>query len=122
MNLHQFLSVLVQEECNEVGQRASKLTRFGFDEVQPGQPLNNLQRLEDEIDDLLLRRALLQIATDENKRGIVIQDKHWIEKGKKILRFAKLSMTQGQISRSVYRQVVDMFPPEALSHHQRAKR
>tara|TARA_B100000780_G_scaffold172092_1_gene120478 strand:+ start:2912 stop:3265 length:354 start_codon:yes stop_codon:yes gene_type:complete len=113
MNLHQFLSVLVQEECNEVGQRASKLTRFGFDEVQPGQPLNNLQRLEDEIDDLLLRRALLQIATDENKRGIVIQDKHWIEKGKKILRFAKLSMTQGQISRSVYRQVVDMFPPEA---------
>ena len=43
MNLHQFLSVLVQEECNEVGQRASKLTRFGFDEVQPGQPLNNLQ-------------------------------------------------------------------------------
>ena len=89
MNLHQFLSVLVQEECNEVGQRASKLTRFGFDEVQPGQPLNNLQRLEDEIDDLLLRRALLQIATDENKRGIVIQDKHWIEKD--VIKFLRKS-------------------------------
>lgn len=113
MNLHQFLSTLLQEECNEVGQRASKLSRFGYDEVQTGQPLNNLERLEDEIDDLLLRRALLHMAIDEDKKGIVIQDSNWIEKGKKLLKFAKLSMTQGQISMAVYRQVVDMFPPEA---------
>ena len=46
MNLHQFLSDLLQEECNEVGQRASKLSRFGYDEIQPGQSLNKVSPLK----------------------------------------------------------------------------
>ena len=113
MNLHQFISDLLQEECNEVGQRASKLSRFGYDEIQPGQPLNNLERLEDEIDDLLLRRALLHMAIDKEKKGVVIRDRKWVQKGKKVLAFAKLSMDRNQISPTVFRQVLDMFPPEA---------
>ena len=113
MNLHQFLSDLLQEECNEVGQRASKLSRFGYDEIQPGQSLNNLERLEDEIDDLLLRRTLLHMAIDKDKKGVVISDRKWIEKGKNVLAFAKLSMDRNQISPTVFRQVLDMFPPEA---------
>jgi hypothetical protein len=113
MNLHQFLSDLLQEECNEVGQRASKLSRFGHDEIQPGQPYTNYERLEDELDDLLLRRALLAIAIDDDKKGVVISDPHWIEKGKKVLMFAKLSMERQQISPAVFREVVDMFPSEA---------
>jgi hypothetical protein len=40
------------EECAEVTQRATKLLRFGVDEVQPGQPLSNMQRLCMEIGDL----------------------------------------------------------------------
>ena len=40
------------EECAEVTQRATKLLRFGIDEVQPGQPLSNRQRLSREIGDL----------------------------------------------------------------------
>jgi len=40
------------EEAAEVIQRATKLKRFGRDEVQPGQKLNNAQRLSMEIGNL----------------------------------------------------------------------
>jgi NTP pyrophosphatase (non-canonical NTP hydrolase) len=53
------LLIILIEECAEVQQRAAKLLRFGRDEVQPGQPLNNAERLADEIGDLmaLVRRV-----------------------------------------------------------------
>ena len=41
------------EECAEVQQRATKLLRFGPEEVQPGQLLNNAFRLGLEIGDLM---------------------------------------------------------------------
>lgn len=47
----EILTILI-EECAEVQQRATKLLRFGRDEVQPGQSLSNSARLSDEIGDL----------------------------------------------------------------------
>ena len=47
------LLVILMEECAEVQQRAAKLIRFGRDEVQPGQPLSNAERLADEYGDML---------------------------------------------------------------------
>jgi hypothetical protein len=47
----ELLDILI-EECAEVTQRATKLLRFGRDEVQPGQPLSNMERLSLEIGDV----------------------------------------------------------------------
>lgn len=52
MNLLQHILWVLSEECNEIGQRASKAARFGMDEVQPGQECTNEQRLWTELDDL----------------------------------------------------------------------
>lgn len=42
----------IAEECNEVAQRALKAQKFGLLEMQPGQGLNNLERILDEYLDL----------------------------------------------------------------------
>lgn len=47
----ELLEILI-EECAEVIQRATKMLRFGVQEVQPGQGLNNAQRLSRELGDL----------------------------------------------------------------------
>ena len=52
MNRTEHLLVKLAEECAEVAQRATKALRFGLLEVQPGQPLNNAERLVGELTDL----------------------------------------------------------------------
>lgn len=52
MTRTEHLLLCVAEECAEIAHRVSKALRFGLDEVQPGQPLNNVQRIEQEINDL----------------------------------------------------------------------
>ena len=47
----EILTILI-EECSEVQQRATKLLRFGRDEIQPGQTLTNSDRLSLELGDL----------------------------------------------------------------------
>ncbi len=44
---------ILMEEAAEVQQRASKILRFGRDEVQPGQDLTNKVRLSGEVGDFL---------------------------------------------------------------------
>lgn len=53
MNYLEHMLSIVGEECNEVGQRCSKAARFGMDEVQPGQPMNNADRILQEFNDLV---------------------------------------------------------------------
>lgn len=48
----ELLEILI-EECAEVQQRATKMLRFGVEEVQPGQPLTNAQRLAREYGDVI---------------------------------------------------------------------
>jgi hypothetical protein len=51
--LRELLEILI-EECAEVQQRATKMLRFGVEEIQPGQFLNNRDRLSLELGDLKL--------------------------------------------------------------------
>lgn len=59
MTRQDHLLVRAMEECNEVAQRISKALVFGMDEVQPGQPLTNQERIYAEYCDL---RAVLGMA------------------------------------------------------------
>jgi NTP pyrophosphatase (non-canonical NTP hydrolase) len=47
------LRLCLIEECDEISQRMTKLMRFGPNEVQPEQSLNNTERLVDELNDLM---------------------------------------------------------------------
>jgi NTP pyrophosphatase (non-canonical NTP hydrolase) len=47
------LLTILAEECSEVAQRVSKALRFGVGEIQPGQPLTNAERIEEEMSDLI---------------------------------------------------------------------
>lgn len=60
------LTTILIEECMEASIRASKASRFGFSEVQPGQPHSNADRLGHEVGDifyvveLMLEHGLLK--------------------------------------------------------------
>lgn len=69
MNKEKYLLTKIQEECAEVSQRAAKAIRFGLKEVQKGQDKNNLERLKDEILDLLASFICF-----ERETGIDIND------------------------------------------------
>lgn len=60
MNRIEHLLSIVAEECNEVAQRCTKAQRFGLDEVQPGQDLDNGRRIVEEYADLVGAIELLR--------------------------------------------------------------
>ena len=45
--------LIAQEECAEVIQAVSKISRFGLDNLKPGKPKTNREHLEEELGDLL---------------------------------------------------------------------
>ena len=51
--------LIAQEECAEVIQAISKIFRFGFDAQHPNEDRNNLQRLEEELGDLVCMIGLI---------------------------------------------------------------
>lgn len=59
MNRNEHLLTIAAEEALEVAHRISKAKRFGLAEVQPGQPLDNAQRILDEWHDLQASVELL---------------------------------------------------------------
>ena len=44
---------ILQEECAEVIQAVSKISRFGLDNYKPGKPKNNRAHLEEELGDMI---------------------------------------------------------------------
>ena len=44
---------ILQEECAEVIQAISKISRFGLDNLKPGKPKTNREHLEEELGDLI---------------------------------------------------------------------
>ena len=93
MTLIQYLCLLISEECNEVGQRASKLSRFGHDEVQPGQTLDNFERLRGEKVDLMVVYHLLLLATGRQDECVAIRGHEHVLKESKLLKASQLSGT-----------------------------
>ena len=74
---------ILQEECAEVIQAVSKISRFGLDNLKPGKPKTNREHLEEEIGDLL---AMVDILTRNgviDPANIEIAAKAKIEKLKK---------------------------------------
>lgn len=63
MNRTEHLLTCLGEECDEVGQRVAKALRFGLDETQADQPLNNAARIREEMRDLM---AVYNILMREN--------------------------------------------------------
>ena len=56
---------ILQEECAEVIQAVSKISRFGLDNLKPGKPKTNREHLEEELGDLI---AMVDILT---RNGVV---------------------------------------------------
>jgi len=51
---------ITQEECAEVIQAISKISRFGLDNYKPGKPKTNREHLEEELGDLYAMIDILQ--------------------------------------------------------------
>ena len=51
---------ILQEECAEVIQAVSKISRFGIDNFKPGKPKTNRDHLEEELGDMLAMIDILQ--------------------------------------------------------------
>ena len=51
---------ILQEECAEVIQAVSKISRFGLDNFKPGKPKTNREHLEEELGDLMAMIDILQ--------------------------------------------------------------
>ena len=76
---------ILQEECAEVIQAVSKISRFGIDNFKPGKPKTNREHLEEELGDML---AMIDIMLEKN----VISIKHLeIAKAAKIEKLKKWS-------------------------------
>lgn len=98
MTEEQILIMHLSEECAEVGQRVSKYLRFGAQEVQPGQMLNNVQRLRLEVNDLL---SVVKLLEDENilpRISAVALAEHSNVKRAKIMHYLHLSRSLGMVT------------------------
>lgn len=97
MNRAEHILTTLGEEGVEVAHRVAKALRFGLDEVQPGQELDNAQRIGEEVEDLI---GMYLWAQEE---GIVppiafrIFDGTGLAKSKraKVERFMAISRAQG---------------------------
>lgn len=57
------LTVLI-EECSEVIKAACKVQRFGYNDIETGENANNLQRLENELGDMIAATDRMSSARD----------------------------------------------------------
>jgi len=62
--------LIAQEECAEVIQAISKIFRFGFDAQHPNEDRNNLQRLEEELGDLVCMIGLIMNKKIVSESGV----------------------------------------------------
>jgi NTP pyrophosphatase (non-canonical NTP hydrolase) len=76
---------ILQEECAEVIQAVSKVSRFGIDNYKPGKPKTNREHLEEELGDLL---AMVDIMLAQ---GIVSWDNLEVAKQAKTEKLKKWS-------------------------------
>jgi len=76
---------ILQEECAEVIQAVSKISRFGLNNYKPGKPKTNREHLEEELGDMLAMICILE------KMGIITQDALEIATKAKIEKLKKWS-------------------------------
>lgn len=91
MNKRQYLLTCLAEECAEVIQCASKINRFGLDDKQPNQEIDNKTRLTDESNDLV---AIFDLLFEEEIIG-AFDDVKIQAKKDKVEKYMKYSEEQG---------------------------
>lgn len=95
MNKIDYLVNVLVEECAEVAQRGTKILRFGHDEVQPEQSLDNTERLVGELNDLL---AVVEMLQEEGLELKGLANPVALAKKKtRVEKFMKLSKAQGKL-------------------------
>lgn len=93
MTILQHLVTILGEEGVEVAQRATKALRFGMEEVQPGQPMDNAARIMEEAAHVVAAYEMLQEGghLPAINRGMVEAKKG------KVFQFLQYSWQQGQL-------------------------
>jgi NTP pyrophosphatase (non-canonical NTP hydrolase) len=71
---------IAQEECAEVIQAISKISRFGIDNLKPGKPKTNREHLEEELGDLLAMVDILENMEAINMDSVNLARRAKIEK------------------------------------------
>ena len=71
---------IAQEECAEVIQAISKISRFGIDNLKPGKPKTNREHLEEELGDLLAMVDILENMDAINMTNVNLARRAKIEK------------------------------------------
>ena len=92
MNKVQHMLLKLSEECNEVGQAASKSMQFCLDDSYNG--VTNRDRLIGEIKDLV---SVVHILNEEFGLGYEFDSVHLEEKRKKINKYLQLSVDNGHV-------------------------
>jgi hypothetical protein len=99
MNRTEHIATTAAEECNEVAQRISKALRFGWQEVQPGQPLNNGERIVQEFHDLFtMLDWLMREGMIDERLSLVPNPEIARAKREKVEKFMAISRDQGALS------------------------
>jgi hypothetical protein len=97
LNRTEYLLNLIQEECAEVAQRASKCMRFGMNEARENRP-TNIRLLCEEFYDLLCVFDMLdkELNGEIQKQFTNEEALKWeIEKIQKVEKYFKYSIEQG---------------------------
>lgn len=63
MNRKELLLISLMEECSEVAQAASKCLRFSLDHRHPKTGIQNFEKLNTEVDDLMALLYSLEVET-----------------------------------------------------------
>jgi NTP pyrophosphatase (non-canonical NTP hydrolase) len=74
---------ILQEECAEVIQAVSKISRFGIDNFKPGKAKTNREHLEEELGDMIAMICILEKMGVVNQNALEIATRAKIEKLKK---------------------------------------
>lgn len=97
MNSDQYHLCKIAEECNEVAQRALKAMQFGLDEIQPGQDRDNLERLVEEFQDLMITFENFMSLMEHMRADIEPSAMRRHQRIEKMAKFLHLSKTLNQV-------------------------
>ena len=99
MNTTEYLLICFSEECAEVAHEISKALRFGLQEVMPGQPLTNEERIAREFVDLLAVYEILEMERYLPKIFNFIDfDQDALQKQKKVRAFMNCAQKVGTLT------------------------
>ena len=88
------LMLTLAEECAEVIQRVTKAQRWGLREIQPGQELNNEQRIRYELNDLY---AVIDLLYERQGVELFRDNEQVIAKKAKVLHFMDYARQIGEL-------------------------